>query len=531
MNLQNTVERQLHCFVHFETVNFEASKLNIQNMSSSKQRKDLSLMEKIRLIRTSEKKEKSQRQLSTEFGVSLGTVHNTLKRKAEYEALYLETVNVSAPVRVRRHTVHENVNVLVWEWYTQAKTRGHVINSPMLQSHARHLALEIDPTTTFRASNGWLQSFIKRYEITFPRSKINTDNSSDLLWYTEKDLKVLVQEYALENIYVLFDIGLFSTALPSHTLPTNIITSYQQYSVLCCCNAMGEQEPVVVCGTSACIVVPDGMQWMEQDTPWFTVDKITTWLTALNKKMEERNKMILLLVPDVPYLPLQVTWSHMTLRRIIPALENDVQEVPFYHTLQLRWKTRYRIYFLRHVVARCSRLTQMEDVYETITLQHTINMMLASWKDISPEHIQTAFALTDIQEDSMISLRHDEEMLQKLISACCPLLLSESLMTAQEYIEVDARLATYATEIQDTEWERVLVEQHQQALYEDTSDPVLQSLVSVADAETALEHINALYLFASTQDSTFMSALSQLSMSLDALLAKEQIEQLDKNTI
>ena len=51
----------------------------------SAKRKNLNLLEKLRLIK--ESKTKSQRNLASQFGISVGAVNNILKRKREYENL------------------------------------------------------------------------------------------------------------------------------------------------------------------------------------------------------------------------------------------------------------------------------------------------------------------------------------------------------------------------------------------------------------------------------------------------------------
>jgi hypothetical protein len=76
-------------------------------------RKVLTLNEKLKLLKSSEFK--SQRKLATEFGVSVGSVNQILKRKVEYETLGEENCNPKLK-RVKTSTTHDELNILVWQW-------------------------------------------------------------------------------------------------------------------------------------------------------------------------------------------------------------------------------------------------------------------------------------------------------------------------------------------------------------------------------------------------------------------------------
>jgi hypothetical protein len=73
-------------------------------------RKVLTLNEKLKLLKSS--KFKSQRNLATEFGVSVGSVNQILIRKQEYETLGEENFNPKLK-RVTQSTTHNELNINV----------------------------------------------------------------------------------------------------------------------------------------------------------------------------------------------------------------------------------------------------------------------------------------------------------------------------------------------------------------------------------------------------------------------------------
>ena len=93
------------------------------------------LLEKLRLIK--ESKTKSQRNLASQFGISVGAVNNILKRNREYENLGEENYNQNVK-RLKRST-NEDVNELTWQWFVTARSKNMIV-SKYIQAKALELA-------------------------------------------------------------------------------------------------------------------------------------------------------------------------------------------------------------------------------------------------------------------------------------------------------------------------------------------------------------------------------------------------------
>ena len=128
-------------------------------------RRDLYLRQKINLI-----KDKDQgtyhRKLSQKFNISLGAVSNILKRKDEYTSDY-ETSRNKKLTRKLKNDISQEINDNVYEWFVAQRAKGISISGPVLQEYARKIAEQLDPSTSFKESNGCLDRFRIRYNIQF----------------------------------------------------------------------------------------------------------------------------------------------------------------------------------------------------------------------------------------------------------------------------------------------------------------------------------------------------------------------------
>ena len=100
-----------------------------------------------------------------------------------------------------------------------ARQRSIPISGPLIQEEALLLATELDPNTTFKASNGWLDSFKKRHNIKSMKvSGECGDVSEETVTGWFERVEVLTSGYELENIWNEDETGCFYRALPYVTL-------------------------------------------------------------------------------------------------------------------------------------------------------------------------------------------------------------------------------------------------------------------------------------------------------------------------
>ena len=119
------------------------------------------LEEKISLIKDQENG-LSYRQLSNKFQKSIGTVSNIMKRKTEYTDDYESNINKKFKRKLKN------------EFNKDLNTNGSFYKDQRIFQYwvqyfntARDLAQQMDNSTSFRASNGWLERFRTRYNIHY----------------------------------------------------------------------------------------------------------------------------------------------------------------------------------------------------------------------------------------------------------------------------------------------------------------------------------------------------------------------------
>ena len=105
---------------------------------------------------------RSARKIALDFGIGKTQVQNILKRKAEVLHDY---ANPGERKAARRVTPFSDINELCWDWFQDAAKRSVRVTGPMIKQQALRFAKEYKENTTFKASNGWLDSFLRRHDI------------------------------------------------------------------------------------------------------------------------------------------------------------------------------------------------------------------------------------------------------------------------------------------------------------------------------------------------------------------------------
>ncbi|XP_041378529.1 uncharacterized protein LOC121390706 [Gigantopelta aegis] len=167
------------------------------NCDGKVRRVELTLQEKVELLRIHHHNGKSQRQLAQMFGIGKSQAHSILKRKDEILDHYENNANL-ARKRICRRAENDDVNRLTLEWYTEVSKLVDIpITGPMVQEKAKRIAAELG-RSDFKASNGWLDSFRKRNNIVFFFSR-GANNS--------------VPEESIEDISISFPSSGYSSSL------------------------------------------------------------------------------------------------------------------------------------------------------------------------------------------------------------------------------------------------------------------------------------------------------------------------------
>jgi hypothetical protein len=150
----------------------------------------------------------SARKLSIEYQVGKTQIQDTIKRKAEYVKYHEENMPEDMK-RKKIKTGFEEINRLTEEWLKEANRRHIDVTGPLLKSKALKFASDLS-IADFKASQGWLQSFQKRNNLTFKipcgeRGDVNIEVVES--WISR--VPELIKDYAERDVYNIDETGLF----------------------------------------------------------------------------------------------------------------------------------------------------------------------------------------------------------------------------------------------------------------------------------------------------------------------------------
>jgi predicted DNA-binding protein YlxM (UPF0122 family) len=209
----------------------------------------LTLSEKVELIRENEHNV-SYRTLAEKHKISIGSVSNIIKRKAEYIESYEQNEN-SNKKRNFRDEFNQQLDQKVYEWFVIQRSKNIPISGPLIQEQARQIRQQLGAANTddFKASNGWLEKFRIRHGIQY-RTICGESASVDIATVDEwkNRLSSITDKYDPNDIYNADETGLFFKALPNRSLVMAKETckggkrSKERFTVLLCTNMTGTDK-------------------------------------------------------------------------------------------------------------------------------------------------------------------------------------------------------------------------------------------------------------------------------------------------
>jgi centromere protein B len=123
-----------------------------------------SLNEKVKVIEAKERIKVLVQEIIMRLKCGRTQVYNTLKRKDKIMNKWLQ--GNSQKRRKTKVTSNEEINKVVWEWFTNTRSKNVDIFGPMGKSEALAVAKSLW-NDQFEVSTGWLGRFKKRHSIVW----------------------------------------------------------------------------------------------------------------------------------------------------------------------------------------------------------------------------------------------------------------------------------------------------------------------------------------------------------------------------
>lgn len=359
----------------------------------------LSLEQRIEVLREHERG-KSARKLAERFNCGRTQISKIIKEKdlilKEFEDFKFRGI------KQLRHEKHVDVNKAVLEWFKSVRAKNIPVSGPMIQQKAKEIADALG-NENFSASNGWLDRFRVRNNITFRSlcgEAADVDPSSCEDW--QERLPLLLAGYEDKDIFNMDETGLFFRALPNKSLMQKSEEARggkipkQRLTVSLCVSATGEKEKPLIIWTSKkprCFKGKDlnnlGVYWHSNKKAWMTSSIFEEWLVLFDKKMKNQSRKVLLVLDNATCHSNLSELSNVKLLFLPPNTTSKLQ--PLDHGVIKCFKVEYRKCALRHVIARMDGCESASELAKKISVSDAVEWIKTSWKRIDQNVIVKCF--------------------------------------------------------------------------------------------------------------------------------------------
>lgn len=356
-------------------------------------RKHLTLAEKIKLLDFYQKENVSARTLADKFGIGRTQATDLIKNRETILKLWKSHGNDQMKTIKRRKTESVNINEVVYEWFCAARAKNIPISGPILKEKALQVSKEFE-CQNFKASNGWLDKFKSRYNISF-KVICGESKSVDTETVDEWRIKVkqLISSYEPRNIYNADETGLFYKVLPKKTLnfKNEICTSgkksKERLTVMLCVNLIGEFEKPLIIGKSKkprCFKNVDikrlDPHWEANKKAWMTRSIMTEWLMWFDENMKKQKRKIILFLDNATSHP-DLKLQNINLVFLPPNTTSHCQ--PLDQGIIQNFKVIYRQMILRRILSQIDVVKDADELAKSITVLDALMWIKQSVKQIT----------------------------------------------------------------------------------------------------------------------------------------------------
>lgn len=276
-------------------------------MASVGKRKAFTIEDKVKFIRKLERGE-SQASLCKEFSLKQSTIATIWSQRNTIISAYEK--NLTGCKKLRK-AERENVDDALLKWFSLQRSRNLPITGALLQAKATEFA-ELFGETGFVCSNGWLDRFKKRNNITCGRivGEASSVCPTDVSDWMENVWPEIIRDYAEKDIFNADEAGLFYKLTPNQTLKmkgekcVGGKLSKVRITVLVCGNMNGsEKRQLTVIGKShkpRCFknVKKLPVDYKANKKAWMTSDLFQEYLRKWDKELSLKKRKIVLLVDN-----------------------------------------------------------------------------------------------------------------------------------------------------------------------------------------------------------------------------------------
>ena len=373
-----------------------------------KKRRNLTLGEKIEIIRIKEETKCIDQDLAYKYEVDRSVISKILARRDEIRRAVSESNDLER-MRIQKGKLHL-VETAVYKWFLSARS----LHIPISQRILQHKAVQFynqfkqkpdtDLPDTFVASSGWVTNFQARFKIT-GKSICGESDSVDMS-LVEKErpkIKQVLSDYVSDNIYNADELGLFYRLGPNQTLATvhdkakGTKKKLERLTILLASNARGTRKlkPFVIGKSENPRCFKDvnkanlPVRYSSNDSAWMTGEKWLGWLRWLDNELTEKS---ILLADNCPahVVDTNANYKHLTVYYLPPNTTSVLQ--PFDAGIINSFKANYKNALTKHMI----ELADKNQIYKSINVYQAIEMIDEAWDQVTQQTIENCFLHTDL---------------------------------------------------------------------------------------------------------------------------------------
>lgn len=482
------------------------------------QRSRLTLKQKFELIKDHNDKMGIEK-LKEKYKCGKTVVYDIIKNKTAIVDEYLSTQNVGAKMKPRS-SKFEVINELTFNWLTQALSKNLPISGSLVQEKAKEIAIE-NGDDEFKASNGWLESFKNRHQLTFSVmcGESKATEQEPVNDFVEK-LPEIIAGYKPEDIANCDETALFFRAIPRKTLHKKGEKchggkhSKERLSILLCFFADGKFEKPLVIGRSQnprCFKSINKrnlpVSWYANKKAWMTGTIMEKFLIQLNKKMVIQKRKILLFLDNASSHP-NLKLSNVQLVFLPPNTTSKTQ--PLDQGIINAIKVQYRKRVLKRLICKIDTATNISDLVKGVTFLDAISWLKESIESLKETVVPNCFRKAGFQFVDSTDADYDEED-DIPLSELRALMAENDFndLTVEEFVNIDDGVFTES----DTEFTSIDLNSEDKEDDTETEDDIEDenseqsdnsNVSSIKHAE-ALDMLKEIQVFAYSKDNSCLA--------------------------
>ena len=342
-------------------------------------------------------------------------------------------------MKLRTAQYQQDVDSLTFSWFQKARSHNLPISGPLIKEKALEFS-KATKNTDFKASNGWLDRFKKRHNITSVvisgESASSVDESVVADWKAK--LPQVVADFEPKNIFNMDETGIFYCAVPDKTLKVKGDEckggkkSKERITASFCVNMEGEFEKTFVIGKCAkprCFqnlsVKTLPVIWEHNKKTWMTADIFRRWLNDFNAKMKRKKRRVLLLLDNAPSHPKDIVLSNVK-TVFLPANTISVRQ-PLDQGIIKAVKTQYRKQLLQKVLAKMNKGDKTSNILKCVSVLDAINWISRAVKYLDATTVKKCFYKSGVALESNIESFDTSDEIS----------LAELVLQVQEHLGID----------------------------------------------------------------------------------------------